>query len=415
MEKTFEQDCVITPADVVQIGMEQLKMLQPGHVALIRSLSVPELGDHFIVITGGLVQKEHGIRPQTLTIGAPSAKDLLDLYQPENGVVILALYAPVKRKFLSWHGIMVLGQEVIFGKELISKEVLRIFDKFMMPPTAIDRYEEVGREKLHGRLLNFIRLNQVIKFSLLGYPFKSGNTRDKVLGDLPDFGEEESLKTFARFNRIIKQLYTPGAEFRIVSDGYIFSDIFGVPDDKVAEYAEIVKDMGKESPITFYDITSFYAPGNMPALREKVVSDFGISAEVLEKRILTDPNVNALYRGMIIFMEEELAMRTFPSKSQLTKAAKIMAREAMFRNEAYSALIQHNFTDSIRLSIHHSTNDGTKYSFQLIPGHAVHSPWHSCLVVHKDNTFETMHRKDAIATGYELVNKNNQPFYFVEK
>ncbi len=130
---------------------------------------------------------------------------------------------------------------------------------------------------------------------------------------------------------------------------------------------------------------------------------------------MLDPNVNQLYRGMIRFMNEEIAMQPFPNNTQRQKRAKIMAREAMFRNEAYSALIQHTFTDHIRLSIHNSTNDGTKYSFQMIPGKSMHSPWHSALVVHNDGQFETMHRIDAINAGYELVSVNNQPFYFIEK
>jgi pyoverdine/dityrosine biosynthesis protein Dit1 len=151
----------------------------------------------------------------------------------------------------------------------------------------------------------------------------------------------------------------------------------------------------------------------LPAVREKIITQFGISPEELRGRILFDPNVNYLYRGISIFMIEELATQSFPSNNQRQKKAKALATEMMYRNEAYSKLIQTNFSDHIRLSMHPSINDGVKYSFQLIPG-ARFSPWHSCAVQFKSAQPTTMHRKDAEAAGYELVTVNNQPYYFQE-
>ena len=63
--------------------------------------------------------------------------------------------------------------------------------------------------------------------------------------------------------------------------------------------------------------------------------------------------------------------------------------------------------------MHPSINNGSKYSFKLIPGeNTKHSAWHSVLVV-KDNELMTMHKKDAIAAGYDVVTKNNKPYYFI--
>lgn len=409
--------------DVHQLGTGNTTQLTStmglpnGTVLLIRSNNVKELGDHFIVIIGSPVLKPHGLRPQTLTITAPNTKCLLDKFAPVNGVTILKLNDHIEQMFHSFYGIKVINGQVEYPKELIVNEILNIFDKFRLPATIIDQYEAVGKDKLFDRLLAMVKLWQPLRFSLLGYPFKSGNTRDKVLGDTPDMGEQVSLKTFAYFDQLIQLVYPMGAKFSIVSDGYIFSDVWGIGDDKVKEYTDIVKDMGKSSPITFYDLKDFFSgETNLYNMREKTLAQFGISAEELTKRILTDLNVNKIYTGMIHFMGEELAMQTFPNRSQMQKQAKIIAREMMFRNEAYTAMIQHNFAhDHIRLSIHNSTNDGTKYSFQMIPGCDRHSPWHSALVVHRDSSFETMHKKDAIIAGYELVTVDNKPFYFIEQ
>lgn len=416
MKKThFEDIHPLNSEDVIQISISELVMLQPGYVALVRSATVPDLGDHFIVITGGLIMKTHGLRPQTLTISAPNTSQLLDQFQPKEGVIVLVLGYRLKRLFHDFHGISVIGNEVLYPSELVVEEILNVFEKFRLDPSPIDRYDEIGRDVLFERIKLFVQKNQPIKFSMLGYPFKSRNTRDKVFGSLPDLGELKSLENFSFLNERIKQVYTPGVQYSIISDGYIFSDLWGIPDSDVLAYNEIVKDMGRIAPITFYDAASFYTSlPNMYEVREKIVMDFGITAEVLEKRILSDLNVNTLYRGMIFFMFEELAMQEFPSKSQHQKQAKIMAREMMFRNEAYSAMVQHNFHDHIRLSMHNSTNDGEKFSIKLLQGKYKYSPWHSCVAILKDGQFETIHRSEGIERGYEIVNVNNRPYHFQE-
>lgn len=294
------------------------------------------------------------------------------------------------------------------------KNLLDIFQDFRMPPLAIDQYEELGKPKLADKMAQFLSAGRPINFVMLGYPMKSPNDRDKVIGKLPDKAEEVSFANFAYFDQRIRAVYQPGVIISIVSDGFIFSDIMEVSDKTVCEYEERNKELSKKAPIEWFDMTDFYRKGmNMADMREKVMEQFGITSEELERRILTDPDVNSLYRGMIRFMNADLAIRPFPSASQLQKKAKIVAREMMFRNEAYSRLIQSNFTDHIRLSMHPSVNNGTKYSFQLIPSpNAHHSPWHAALMINADGSMETIHRKDAEARDAELVYKDNQPYYF---
>lgn len=129
-------------------------------------------------------------------------------------------------------------------------------------------------------------------------------------------------------------------------------------------------------------------------------------------RILFEPDTTSLYRGMIRFMGEELAMYEYPSNNQREKAAKKLAREMMFRNEAYSNLVTHEFGNMIRLSMHQSTNSGKKFSFKLLPGDQKHSAWHSA-IVKSGESIMTMHRKDALAQGYELIYVDGKPNHFV--
>lgn len=284
----------------------------------------------------------------------------------------------------------------------------------MAPIPGVDQFEQVGKVALMAKMAPFVLAGQPVEFVMLGYPMKSPNDRDKVIGFKPDLGEEVSLRNFEVFNQAVKAVYGPGVHISIVSDGYIFSDIMDVPDSTVRAYEEICVDMARVAPITWYDMTDFYSKGvPMQDLREKVMQQFGITAEVLEQRILLDADVQSLYRGMIKFLSLDLAIKPFDSNSQLHKRAKIVAREMMFRNEAYSKLIQENFKDAVRLSMHPSINNGQKFSFQLIPSpKAWTSPWHSALLVNAEGILETIHRKDAVGAGYELVQKDGRPYYF---
>lgn len=94
-----------------QQGIEQLKI---GDVALVRSANVPDYGDHFIVITGKPIMKEHGLRPQDVAIHAPYAARKLKYYNPIMGLTLLKLDDWYKNQFHDFHGITIDGDKIIF-------------------------------------------------------------------------------------------------------------------------------------------------------------------------------------------------------------------------------------------------------------------------------------------------------------
>lgn len=292
--------------------------------------------------------------------------------------------------------------------------IIQVFQGFRMNPLQIDEFETKGKQVMIDKLLPFINANKPIKFSIMGFPMKSPNDRDKTIGHLPDLAEQETLKNFDAFNIAIKQVYPPGIQVSIISDGFAFNDVMEVQDKIVEQYQEISMDMSKDMSINWFNLKDFYSKNiSLETMRNKLIAQHGITEQVLEQRILFDTDVNMLYKGMIRFMNLDIAIRDYSSKSQLQKAAKIMARTMMFRNEAYSKLVQAEFSDHIRLSMHPSINNGTKFSFQLIRSeHAWTSAWHCALMIREDGQFETIHKKDAEARGLELVSVNNQPFYY---
>lgn len=289
------------------------------------------------------------------------------------------------------------------------QEIINQFVKFMMPPTVNDQFAQVGRAKLEAKIRDFVARNAPLEFYMLGFPFKSTNQRDKVLSDMPDMAEYETLANFSRFNKVLSSIYPHGIRINMVTDGYIFNDLLGVSDKVVERYKSISQEMSQDvhAPLSFYDVRDFYT-SDIAKSRELVTKDFGISPEKLEQDILFNPDVNYLYRGMMLFMQEELAHKTFPSVHQMKKAAKALARQVMFRSEAYSNLAKHEFGGYIRLSMHPSINVD-KYSFQLIEG-SRYSAWHSCLVVCGD-VKRTIHRNEA-KENYKLIYKGDQPYYY---
>lgn len=290
--------------------------------------------------------------------------------------------------------------------------IINVFEGFRMNPLSIDEYETVGKQVLVEKLTPFIQAQEPIKFSMLGFPFKSPNHRDKTIGNKPDMAEKATVDNFREFNASIKAIYSPGIKLNIVSDGLAFSDVMGVETKVVDEYHEIVTDMGKDFDFNILTLRDFYnSKSTLESIRGKMINQFGITNEELEKRILFDPDVNMLYKGMIKFMNLDLAIRDYASNTQLQKAAKQTAREMMFRNEAISALTRQELSDHIRLSMHPSVNNGTKFSFQLIRSpHIWTSAWHCALLITKDGQYATIHKKDAETRGYELINN----FYYQE-
>lgn len=296
---------------------------------------------------------------------------------------------------------------------MITEKIVEVFEGFRMSPTPIDQFEQIGRSVLTEKISSYVNNNIPIDFVMLGYPMKSPNFRDKVIGQLPDMAEQVSVTNFSDFGSKIQSIYAPGININIVSDGQIFADVMRVDDRIVAMYEEVIRDMMKDTPITFYNAKDFYSKKIcLRGVRNKILNNFGISSEELSQRILIDPDVKFLYQGMIRFMETDLAIRDYSSNNQLHKEAKKVARDMMFRNEAYSQLVRSEFSDSIRLSMHPSINNGSKFSFQLIPSpKAWTSPWH-CALAMVNGQYETIHRKDAEKNGYELVYKDGRPYYF---
>lgn len=80
-----------------------------------------------------------------------------------------------------------------------------------------------GLDSFVPTVLDQVERQEPIRMILPAFPFKSPNARDKVLGILPDFGEELALAHLNGLCENIAQVYEPGADVYISSDGLVYN------------------------------------------------------------------------------------------------------------------------------------------------------------------------------------------------
>ena len=136
--------------------------------------------------------------------------------------------------------------------------------------------------------------------------------------------------------------------------------------------------------------------------------------------IANDLDTTLTYRGYIKFLERDLEDSLFgdtsASKRQIKKHREETARNMISRGRAFAIAIATEFDDSIRLSIHPST-DAKKISISLIPqkGKTIMTPWHSSLVRSLDGSIHMEHAGSVSAITHELVFEKGRPSHFRER
>lgn len=247
---------------------------------------------------------------------------------------------------------------------------------YVVGPTRVKGYAQ-----LKEKLLAFVKDSKPLVFTLVGFPFKSRNTKKNVLGPLPDQGERAALEGLHAFMGDISRVYPPGAKVQIYTDGLAFCDVIGVSHRTVACYEHALKllaaDLSSVSIITLQDLhpgLSFDQIQNR--IKEQPVSEplDKTQQEILEKRLLRE------------FDDPE--GRTFLKRASLARTAQEMHR----RSQQINALYKKTFPESIALSVHYQHDIGKKIGVSLLTG--VLTPWHGTAVLRQDGSFEIRRRCD---------------------
>ena len=285
---------------------------------------------------------------------------------------------------------------------------MRTADGDPAAPTGTDAFPH----QLH-RIASFVREGAPVTFTLPGFPCKSPNPA-KVLGHLPDMGERLSLTFLDDLCGEIERIHPPGAEVVICSDGHVFGDLIGVPDEHIDEYADELRaqiaELGLER-LSVFDLRDALGDISHDAKRGHVQERYAPAADALRAEVRTDDHTLALYRGITRFLVEDTAGWT-GSRSALQRACRQRAYGVIRRSRAWGALIAEHHPDAVRLSIHPQPVGAAKFGIRLldIPD-AWTTPWHSAALRRADGTWTLAPRHAARRSGRQ-VERGGRPSHF---
>ena len=80
-----------------------------------------------------------------------------------------------------------------------------------------------GKAKFMPLVEAYVAKSESVQMVLPAFPFKSPNRKDKTLGSLPDLGEELALMHLNGLCESIAEIYEPGANVVITSDGLVYN------------------------------------------------------------------------------------------------------------------------------------------------------------------------------------------------
>jgi len=307
--------------------------------------------------------------------------------------------------------------------EVISETIVRLFEEMLQFRKKDDLWPTVGRAKFYEGVKFFVERFLPVEFILPAFPFKSLNTEYKVLGKLPDKGEELAMQTLMGLCLAIERVYPPGAQVNIVSDGTIFSDIDSIPEENVVEYKEQLKKIvpNMENYIKFNDLGTFFDYcDELMVKREELLRFSGRSMKYIENKVKTNEDTMRMYTAFRRLAEHEhfpySAIKESAERSPLKpknvtgtfikKLVKEKAKISMVRNEAYSRLIEEILPLYVRFTIHLYDNSGPKFSIRLlnlaqpddeigVADNHIPTPWHNVIVETKEGKYISMRRYEA--------------------
>lgn len=238
-----------------------------------------------------------------------------------------------------------------------------------------------------GRVMLAVNSNKPIEMVLPAFPGKSPN-RQKTLSHLPDYAERCAIDQLNYLCEEIRALHPAGAKIKICSDGYVFSDVVKIPDSQVKDYTDAVGEYcfaNYPGVFSMYDlIDEFKDLKCLHSMREELIVRYGVSFMTLKTRVKEEKEAGSMYKGITRFLCEDYAgLPDFKgwSNTQIQKAARAAAYRVMQRSEAWSELLNENFPNFIRLSIHPQFRVSKKIGIRLVPTSDLwRTPWHSVAV-----------------------------------
>ncbi|KAK1993538.1 pyoverdine/dityrosine biosynthesis protein [Colletotrichum falcatum] len=290
-------------------------------------------------------------------------------------------------------------------------------------------YRDIAAQKIR----QFEASKKPISLLLPAFPWKSPNPQ-KTLSKSPDMGEELGLKRLDRLCKELASVFPYGAQITIVSDGSVYNDLLGYPDEDMFNYGKALRDMAYENDlksITFMRLIDVLDLSDSNAMSKDVILKMAaICRSELEKRFLppdfsieeeikNHPDTALTYRGFVKGAEDDLQWGPHISQDITSNQdryqieAQRVGQRMTERLIAYETALEFRFPESIRISIHPSTGE-SKFSVPLVPQPDCFglTPWHSCLLVTAQGDYRTTWAKNVTnPEKYDVVYRNDIPYF----
>jgi len=266
------------------------------------------------------------------------------------------------------------------------------------------------------KLHYYISQGLPIHLILPAFPAKSPN-RQKVLGTLPDLGEEIALTFLQSLCDDIRQVYAPGARLSICADGRVFADLVQVSDADVSAYNEVLKSLMQRLGTADLDVVNLedlLATDSFDQARAWIVAKYGEPLAELKARVRDTDHARAMFNGIHRFVSEDgQALAPDKSKSRVKEESKEVAYEVIQRSNAWTKLLAQEFPHALRLSIHPQHPHSDKIGLRITrAADDWLTPWHGVVLL-RDNDYVLLKRYQAEETGAVLVEQDGRPSHFV--
>ena len=301
----------------------------------------------------------------------------------------------------------------------LSEEILSMLFSYRRSLADAHEYRHYCEQCNHPHLEkieSFIASGKPIHMVLPGFPTKSPNM-DKVLGVLPDKGEKISLHFLNSLCDSIKQIYPPGAQITICSDGHVFADLIEVSDANVFAYNQKLSEIIKQKNLinlNLFSLSNVYSENNFDKQRIKLIENFAQTYDEIRLLIKSTSRELALFNGIKKFLVADFSyLEPTMSKTALRKKVHALTYSVIQRSHAWSSVMEEKFPDSVRLSIHPQPCHFHKLGIYLMDTkNNWLTPWHG-VAVFKDGKFELMKKYQVPMDSSELIIEDGYPSYYI--
>lgn len=259
-----------------------------------------------------------------------------------------------------------------------------------------------GFEYIKKKITQAVVQHLPIQFALVGFPYKSQNTVDKVVSPHADGAETYSLNYLNSLLTKIKNIYPPGAQMTIFTDGLAFADIEGVPDTAVLSYEADIKKMASPlSGITIKGLSDLI-PNSAPAQARAHLMTYQPSLQTFIHQYTTDHTLKQSVEHLASWLALEFNHPACPPQVKQQSIQNI-AQQLIHRGLQYSAFLQpFRPAHVIRLSVTYQPDVSQKMGCKLSPSSSI-TPWHGILVSDAQGNLSLKHRSELTAQDTYLA------------